>query len=177
MYQVLFTEKQYINNKVLLILVYISSILPMAVMSIGMIQQIIDKEPFGNHPVSDATLIILWVLSIIFALILIYLFKFSYMKININTNGFEYRYIPFHRSVKHILPKDVNNYEIVDVRPIIDYGGWGIRYGLSGKGKGYVFAGNKGVRFTLRNNKKILFTTENADELEIALKKVFIKFN
>jgi len=177
MYQVLFTEKQYIKNKVLIILVYFSALIPMLVMSIGVVQQILNKKPFGNHPVSDTTLITLWIISVFFAFLLIYLFKFSYMKIEINTNGFEYRYIPFHRSVKHILPKDVISYEIVEVRPFADYGGWGIRYGFAGKGKGYIFSGNKGVRFTLRDNKKILFTTEKADELELALKKIFIKFN
>lgn len=177
MCQILYTEKQYIKNKVILILVYLSSLIPMIVMSYGMIRQIIYKETFGNHPLSDSTLTLLWIISILFAIILIYLFRFSYLKIEINTKGFNYRFIPFHRSVKHILPKDVINYEIVDVKPIRDYGGWGIRYGLAGTGKGYIFAGNKGIRFTLRNNKKILFTTENPIKLENTLKKVFIKFN
>ncbi len=177
MYQILFTEKQYIKNKVLLVLVYISSLIPMVVMSIALVQQILYKESFGNHPVSDSTLIVLWIISILFAIALIYLFRFSYMKIEISTNGFHYRYIPFHRSEKNILPKDVSSYEIVDVKPIRDYGGWGIRYNISGKGKGYIFSGNKGVRFTLRDNKKILFTTEKAESMELALNKVFIKFN
>ena len=49
-------------------------------------------------------------------------------------------------------------------KPILEYGGWGIRGSFS-KGKAYNARGNKGVQLVLKNGKKILIGSQKHDLL------------
>jgi hypothetical protein len=50
-------------------------------------------------------------------------------------------------------------------RPILEYGGWGIRYSPFGKGWAYNISGNQGVQLELMNGKRILIGSQRAEEL------------
>ena len=63
-------------------------------------------------------------------------------------------------------------------KPILEYGGWGIRGSFS-KGKVYNARGNKGVQLILKNGKKILIGSQKHDELARTMNtaiKNFISF-
>ena len=53
--------------------------------------------------------------------------------------------------------------------PLGEYGGWGLRYSLSGNGMAYNVSGNKGLQLELSNGKKVLFSTNKLEELELFL--------
>jgi hypothetical protein len=72
---------------------------------------------------------------------------------------------PFRRKV--IPVQDIVEYEPRTYRPILEYGGWGIRFGP--RGWAYNVSGNRGVQLRLRDGKRILIGSQKADELARAI--------
>ena len=62
---------------------------------------------------------------------------------------------------------DIQKAEALTYRPIMEYGGWGIRFGKNGKA--YNVSGNKGVLLTLSKGKTILIGSQNHEELSLAI--------
>ena len=52
----------------------------------------------------------------------------------------------------------------------MDYGGWGIKYGL--KGLAYNISGNFGIQLELKSGSKILIGTQKPDEVKKLLDEI-----
>ena len=79
--------------------------------------------------------------------------------IHIKFSPFTTQIIPFSEIIK---------YEIRQYRPIIEYGGWGIRFNRSGKA--YTVSGNIGIQIQLSVGKGILIGTQQPNEFLQAMK-------
>ncbi len=132
------------------------------------VQQIFMGIPFGNNPAPDVVIYIFG----LFPLAGIWLFKTMTLETLINEEGVQYRFKPFQRKFKLIKPEDILHYEVKKYSPIKDYGGWGIRYGMSSKGNAYNVKGNDGVFFELKNRKKFLLGTQNPASIKSAMEKL-----
>ena len=133
----------------------------------GAVQQLIMGKPFGNNPASDSMLV---VITVIFG----FGFPVFMYKINLTTevheDGLYFRFFPLHLSFRQIGLEDIAEFNVEKYRAIIDYGGWGIKYGR--KGQAYNVSGNRGVQLQLSNGKRILIGSQRAEELAEALKSV-----
>lgn len=91
---------------------------------------------------------------------------FSYAKLMtvINKEGVSFLFSPFHRKFRVIEWNEIENFEVVTYRPLLEYGGWGIRFGF--KGRAFNVAGNKGLQLTLKNGRRILIGTQKEAELK-----------
>lgn len=69
---------------------------------------------------------------------------------------------------RRIAYEDIQNVEVVQYRPIRDYGGWGLRW--SRTGTAYTVSGNIGVRVELRNGKHVLIGTTTPAALREAIR-------
>ena len=56
------------------------------------------------------------------------------------------------------------------VNPLVEFRGWGIKYGPMGKG--YLVAGNAGLQLQLKDGTMILIGTQKLEEMEDAVKKM-----
>ena len=56
--------------------------------------------------------------------------------------------------------------------PLLEYGGWGMRIGLFGKGKAWNISGDKGLQLEFTNQKKLLIGTNQPEELAATLEKI-----
>lgn len=54
-------------------------------------------------------------------------------------------------------------------RPILEYGGWGYRWGRRGS-RAYSIRGNRGVQLVLQNGQRILLGSQRAEELASAIR-------
>ncbi len=63
----------------------------------------------------------------------------------------------------------IERVEAVTYRPLLDYGGWGIRLGR--KGWAYNVSGNRGVAFTLTGGKRFLLGSQRPEELVAAIEE------
>jgi len=142
-------------------------IIPPVIMIYGMIQQLVFKKPWGNNPMSDAGLVIVGLMVIIGPPLFVY---FVRLEIQIRNDGVYYRYAPFHLRFQCIQLTHLKSYQIIQYRPLRDYGGWGIRYGKYGKA--YTLSGNTGFQLVTADQKKILLGTLKAEELKRALDSI-----
>ncbi len=124
------------------------------------VEQLLMHRPFGDRPMPDILLFIFW---LIFGIGLPALFLYGKLIIQVNSDGIYIRFYPFHSHFHKIAFKELKRYEVRNYRPILEYGGWGIRSGL--KGKAYNVSGNGGVQLELTNGKRILIGSQRPEEL------------
>lgn len=133
-----------------------------------LIQQVFMGIPFGNNPAPDLVVI----LTGLFPLLTILLFRLLTLETSINETGIYYRFKPFQRKPKVIKPEDIKHWEVKKYNPIKDYGGWGVRWGSSKNGNAYNVSGNQGVLFELKSGRKFLLGTQNPESIRSALNRL-----
>lgn len=80
----------------------------------------------------------------------------------------DHLHIRFWPLVKRDIPlEEMVQWEARTYRPIMEYGGWGIR--CSWKGMAYNVSGNRGVQLRLATGKRILIGSQRAEELAEAI--------
>ena len=136
-----------------------------------LVQQVFMGIPFGNNPAPDLVVILIG----LFPAFGIFLFRVLTLETNIDETGISYRFRPFQRKFKIIKAEDIARFEVKKYNPIMDYGGWGIRLGSTGKGTAYNVRGNQGLYFELKNKKKFLLGTQNPDSIRYAMEKLLSK--
>lgn len=65
---------------------------------------------------------------------------------------------------------DIDSWQIRTYKPILEYGGWGIRYGH--KGTAYNIRGNQGLQLHLTSGKRILIGTQKQQELQRVMRSI-----
>ena len=78
--------------------------------------------------------------------------------IYVRLTPFPFRRIPF---------EEISSATVRRYRPLVEYGGYGIRYGLSGMA--YNADGVWGVQLVLANGKKILIGSQRSEDLAVTL--------
>jgi uncharacterized membrane protein (DUF485 family) len=129
------------------------------------IVQIGSGEPVGTNPAPDWVVLIIW---IIFGIIFPIWFLVMRLEYIVTDTEFAFRFFPLHLRWR-ILPYDeITTAEAVTYHPMREFGGWGIRFGWRG-GMAYNVEGDRGVRILKKNGEKILFGSQQPEELERAL--------
>ncbi|MBC8489807.1 MAG: hypothetical protein H8D45_27645 [Bacteroidetes bacterium] len=148
--------------------------------SIGFYQQFVLGIPWGDKPMTDTGLLFtgIFVLSILIALTL--LFFTMKLIVEVRGKGIRYRYPPVIRRYRSIQKELINRFEVRKYKPIIQYGGWGIR--VKGRrmkrrnwGIAYSVSGNIGMQLYLKDGKKVLFGTQRSEAFERAVVKMMRK--
>ncbi len=130
------------------------------------IAQIGFGAPAGTNPAPDWAVFLIW---IVFGIIFPIWFIVMRLEYIVTDKEFAYRFFPLHLRWR-ILPFDeIATAEAVAYHPVREFGGWGIRFGWRG-GMAYNVWGDRGVRITRTNGKKILFGSQQPEELERALR-------
>lgn len=117
----------------------------------------------------NTTLAVL-VTLVILTLSFVVLFLILRLETEVRSDGLYVRLYPFHISYKKFVRQDIEEYHACEYRPIRDYGGWGIRYGL--KGKAYNVSGKKGVQLVFKNGKRLLVGSQRTGELVKAIDSI-----
>lgn len=94
--------------------------------------------------------------------VLIYMAR---LRVRVDAEGLHVRFFPF---VKKDIPlEEIARWEARTYRPILEYGGWGIRCGW--KGMAYNVSGNRGVQLEFTNGKRLLIGSQRPEELAAAI--------
>ncbi len=152
----LFTEKQKFTQWwIWLILLGINGMF-----LYGIYKQFFLKEVFGDKPMSDAGLLLMF----LFTLVITLSFIIMRLETKIDNEGIHVRLFPLHVNFKFFKWDEIEKAYIRKYNPIVEFGGWGLRYGF--KGMAYNVSGNKGLQLEFKNGKKLLIGTNRAEELE-----------
>ncbi|PRY16403.1 hypothetical protein CLV24_101249 [Pontibacter ummariensis] len=132
----------------------------------GLVTQVMFGGQFGDNPVSDVELVILFVAV---GLGLPYFFYKMTLTTEVQPGVLQVRFWPFHLRPVRIPLHTVRDYEQVVYNPIGDYGGWGIRWSF--RGKAYNISGNEGVQLLFYNRKPLLIGSQNPQRLFEAIRQ------
>ncbi|HVP06677.1 MAG TPA: DUF6141 family protein [Candidatus Acidoferrum sp.] len=128
-----------------------------------LIQQIVLGKPVGNHPVPTG---VLWMLIIVIgALVPLFMLSVS-LTTTVTNDRVVLRFFPIYRRV--VRRVNIESFEACEYHPILEYGGWGIRWGI-GRGIAYTVRGKRGVRLILTNGRQLLIGSQKPEELAAAL--------
>ena len=129
------------------------------------VQQIVFGVAFGNDPMPDALLIIMW---LAFGIGFPLFFYRGGLVTHVREDGLSVKLGPFGGT--HIAFDEIVRAEVRQYKPLREYGGWGIRYGF-GRGWAYNASGNEGVQLTLRSGKRVLIGSQRPQELLAAIQE------
>jgi len=106
-------------------------------------------------------LIVIWLLFVLMSL-----------KTEIKTEGVFVRFFPFHLKSKFFPWNEIAEIYVRQYKPLWEYGGWGLRVGLFGKGNAYNVSGNIGIQIIFTNGKKLLLGTQSSELVNNALQQL-----
>ncbi len=129
-----------------------------------LIQQVVMGRPFGNNPAPDYVVVILF---FIFGVGFPVLFYIMTLTTEVRGDGIYIRLFPLHMGFHRISLGELKTFEARTYNALSEYGGWGIRYGPSGKA--YNISGNRGVQLELASGERILIGSQKAEELVSAI--------
>jgi hypothetical protein len=79
----------------------------------------------------------------------------------------------FHFAKKNMRWEDITSISVIKYSPLYDYGGWGVKYSLSGNGWCYNVAGDYGIKILMINKKPFLIGTQHKEEAEKIINHYF----
>jgi Family of unknown function (DUF6141) len=134
----------------------------------GIVQQLVYKIPFGNHPITDLGLILIGIIVLIPVLV----FLWIKMITEIRTDGLYYKMYPL-MGFKKIAASEIKDWEVKEYSPLKEFGGWGIRFSAKkGGGKAINVKGKHGLQLELNSGKKILIGSQDPEKIKAAMQKL-----
>jgi len=162
---VIFHEVQQFRQRWIWGLLLPTFLLVIILLGYGMVQQLVLGQPWGNKPLTNTALAVTGPLIILFEVGFVYLFWSLKLVTEVRDDGLYLRFYPL--SHKKIGFPEIKSCEARTYRPIMEYGGWGIRYGRSGRA--YSVCGNRGVQLVLVNKKRLLIGSQRPEGLAAAI--------
>lgn len=163
----MFREQQSFRQPWLWIVFACVSIPVVAFLGYGIYQQLVLGQPFGNRPVGDTSLIAIFGGILLLHTLVIALFWYSRLDVEVTREHVGIRFRPFHLRPRRIALKDITDARARQYSALGEYGGWGIRIGI--RGWAYNVSGDHGVQLTLASGKRILIGSQKSEELEAAI--------
>ncbi|MGC6428122.1 MAG: hypothetical protein ACON4Y_06710 [Flavobacteriales bacterium] len=156
-----FKETQFFRQKWLWIVILFFP----AFSAYGIYEQIILGNIIGEKPLSDQGLIIF---SIVVGIGLPLAFWNLKLNTRVSNKGLHYQFFPIHLRERTIPFDDIQSFKARTYSPMKEFGGWGIRFGF--ETKAYNVSGDKGLQLVLKNERKVLFGSQDHKAFEKAMK-------
>lgn len=101
--------------------------------------------------------------AIILCGLVTFLIKRTKLVTQITPEGIQVRFAPFQRRFQLYRWADIDQLFIRTYNPLLEYGGWGLRFGPSGSA--YNASGNVGLQLILHGNHRVLIGTDKPELL------------
>lgn len=162
--EILFSEKQKFRQWWLLLILLTTS----AIFVFGVYKQVILGQQFGNKSISDAGLLTITGLILLPTILVLS----SRLDTVIKSDGIYVRFFPFHLTFKHYKWGSLTKSFVREYSALIEYEGWGLRFGVSGKETAFNVSGNSGLQLEFKDHEKLLIGTNKPAELSETLTKI-----
>ena len=153
--KILFAENQKFNQWWLWLLLLSINLF----MIYGFYEQVINGHRFGDKPMSNTGQTI----ALTATLALSVFFLIIKLQTIVKEDGIYYRFFPIHRAYRKFTWDKLKFVFVRQYSPLSEYGGWGLRFGISGTGKAVNVSGNKGLQLVFADNKKLLIGTNKPE--------------
>ena len=128
----------------------------------GLVEQIVLGKPWGSRPAPDFILVGVFAITLLFPI----WFWNMQLVIEVRDQTLEFIFLLLWRR-RRIPLERIKRAEPVTYRPILEYGGWGIRRGRDGWC--YNVRGDRGVRLELGGGEKLLLGSQTPEQLARAI--------
>ena len=172
MSNILFKEIQTFRQKALWILLLIICGGSVLLFGIALYNQVLNNEQFGDKPMSDMSLLIGFILVIGFAIFLGWFFYSIKLETEISEDTIKYKFWPFIREFKIIQLDSIHSMKVEQYKPIREYGGWGYRFSMKGRGLCLNVSKNIGLRIIMKDGYELLLGTQKKEELQNILNQI-----
>lgn len=85
------------------------------------------------------------------------------LETKIDNIGVHYGFWPFQKNLRTATWHEIEKIYVRKYRPLLEYGGWGYKTSLQGRGKVYNTKGNMGIQIVFKDNRKTLIGTQQPD--------------
>lgn len=172
MQQELFIERQKFTQAWIWVIIIFALGIPLIVFGYGIIKQLVFDVPFGNNPDSDESLMVSGMVILLLSILIIGIMASATLITAVKMDGVYLRYPPFIFKYKHYHVDDIERWQVRKYDPILEFGGWGIRWWGKKHGMAYNVKGNMGLQLYTIQGKKLLIGTQKPEEIAIALRKI-----
>ncbi len=155
-----FEEEQRFNQWWLWVSMLIGGLIPIGLLGYGLGQQLLTGEPWGDKPMSDMGLALMFLFVVVLLGGLCWLFLIARLETKIDRWSVQYRYKPFINSWKRIERESIQSYR---VRRYFA-GGYGVRWSLDGI-KTLNVRGRMALELTFTNGKRLLIGTQRPNQV------------
>lgn len=131
----------------------------------GLVYQLGSGRPWGNNPMSDTGLVVTSLVCFAICGGLLWLFWIMALIVEVRDEALYIHFKPLKR--RTVVYSDIAKVEAVRYRPIVDYGGWGIRRGRNGWA--YNISGDRGVRLDFDDGSDLMIGSQRFVELAAAI--------
>jgi len=118
--------------------------------------------------------------AILLPFLIIFLIQQNQLTLKINTEGISFRYFPFHLKPSVYQWTSIEKAYIRKYDAFSEYGGYGVKTRLwfKFKDKAYILNDkNRGLQLEFKNGKKLLFSSNKIDEMELFLINLKTRYN
>jgi len=135
----------------------------------ALFQQTVRGIQVGDSPAPNGVLIVI----LVFLFVMLWGYFSLKLEVWIDQEGIHYRFFPLIFKNKLISTVEIQRFEIRKYKPILEYGGWGVRRGFGRKWqRAYNVSGNIGLQLYLTNGKKVLFGTQKPQAIVHAMNEI-----
>ena len=161
MKKVLFHERQYFRQAAVWIMLAAIDLVVVA----SLVYMLTMERDAGDQAA-------LWAIygSLLLSLLMTWMFLRTCLEVKVTTSGIHYRFTLFQREPRLLEPAMVQEWAIRDIRPVMEFGGFGIR--KSKNVTAYLVSGKKAIVFDLKDGKKLVIGTQKPDSMESALRQL-----
>ncbi len=107
-----------------------------------------------------------FMISFVVGMLLPVLFWQMKLTTRITEEGIYVRFFPFHLKEKFYAWESLSACYVRTYSPLMEYGGWGIKYSFSGNGLVYNTAGNVGLQLNFKKGESVLIGTQKGEEIK-----------
>jgi hypothetical protein len=165
---VLFREEQHFRQPILWLGIGAGFLYALGWFGYALWRQIVLGRPLpGANPMSDDMLVVTSVLSVGLMAGMLLLLAIARLETEVRSDGIQARFFPFHRRLRHFRLEEITSCEAVRYRPLLEYGGFGIRWGMHGTA--WNVSGNRGVRLEFSSRSPLLIGSRRPEEFARAV--------
>jgi hypothetical protein len=161
-----FTEEQRFRQPWLWLTAVVPILLGGGLLGWSLYSQLARGEPFGDQAVSDGVLIAIAIPTLLVMVGILWLLYAARLETLVRSDGLAVRFFP---GRWRLFPyTEMGPIEAVEVRPVRDYGGWGVR--MKRGERAYLVSGTRGIRFGLADGKRIMIGSQQPEALLAAIR-------
>jgi len=159
-----YKEKQYIKDLGIKVLVLSS-----AIVTFLLVAGLMYKDYEAGKDLTEYWLS-LGIIAVVEIGVYLLIFKMG-MNLEGGSEGIRFSYPPFLIKPKEISWSMIETWQIRQIKPFKEFGGWGYKFSFKGKKTGLVLKEGDGIEILLKSGKTWVITINNAEMLRSLLRK------